>query len=121
MEIEFRGLATIGKEIMLYGDLLHYGSYTSIRYDVGSNLEPKYIEVPVDPNSTGQYTGLRDKNGVKIYKGDILQTDTIRQYVDFNESLACFGVRNINGGCTMSIDSNWEVIGNIHQNKELLV
>ena len=72
-----------------------------------------------------QFTGLTDRNGVEIYKGDILKTDTINQYVDWNQTLVCYGLRQSKNSATRSIDSEFdvsmfEVIGNIHDNPELL-
>ncbi len=120
-EIEFRGISTENGQFV-YGDLYH-GLNGLIYINTVVELSEKSKcnqQILVHFETAGQYTGLKDKNGVKIFEGDILQTDTISQYVDFNEYLSCFGVRNINGGCTMSIDKSWEVIGNIHQNPELL-
>ena len=100
----------------------------------------------VDPETVGQFTGLTDKNGVKIFEGDILrgfeypfcsningEFNYFAEIVWFDDSSA-FGiytfknpksnVRGISEGNTDYLEyfnaDKWEVIGNIHDNPELL-
>ena len=69
-----------------------------------------------------QYTGLTDKNGVEIYEGDILYWDgSIIGVVSFEccEFIVGEGV-SARAMCAMPADLDIKVIGNIHENPELL-
>ncbi len=89
------------------------------------------------PETVGQFTGLTDKNGVKIFEGDIIKTNSPRTsvtlIVTFENGAFCLRIKplkrfkdavtfrdSLSQGIDNCIRPIYEVIGNIHDNPKLL-
>ena len=89
---------------------------------------PDLIKHPVDPDTVGECTGLRDKNGKLIFEGDIVRCDELfTAVVKWDSSHARFVLAIIYEAeiddyvnLTRGKADNLAVIGNIHDNKEIL-
>ena len=74
--------------------------------------------------TTGEGTGLHDKNSKEIYEGDILRFDLSEMgyielgFIEFIDS--GFWMKSPNGQIHLPTQERREVIGNIHENPELL-
>ena len=71
----------------------------------------------VKPETVGQYTGLTDKNGKKIFEGDIVESPRGTQgFVEWQNAEYAFLV-NIGDDWQTMDDCPYEVVGNIYDNK----
>ena len=111
--------------------------YTGYAETDCGDIYPDYYEV--DPETVGQYTGLTDKNGVKIFEGDIVKgtaySATTIGVIVWIDEISSFGVRRVNAPNPTAWENSSilrcvslgktdefaaEVIGNIYDNPELL-
>ena len=126
------------REILFRGKSISHGMWV-----IGDYTEHAFNERPticdecgwdnVDPNTVGQFTGMLDANGNKIFEGDFIQlyTDVKKTFCavdgDIRYSRGCFFVgsygnqlKSLNTLADFTGVMRGVIIGNIHDNPELM-
>lgn len=117
-EILFRGKTFKGEWV--HGYLIEYENSTQI----GVRKCADVIDfVKVKPETIGQFTGLTDKNGTKIFEGDkvkMAESHFNIEIIGFTLYIdGRFLIKSIKSGAGWDANREVEVIGNIHDNPEL--
>jgi uncharacterized phage protein (TIGR01671 family) len=131
--IKFRGM-TIGGN-WVFGLLAENTQY-KIAFEPGwyiSNAAGVSFAYQVRPETIGQFTGLKDKAGKEIHEGDIVRAARMYHgkpgipftaFIFYNNHIGAFriGYDSLSGGAQDEIyfAHETEVIGNIHEHKNLL-
>lgn len=103
-----------------FGDLVHLKNDAGF-YEV--YIQDDGVPLLVDPDSVGQFTGIRDKKGRGIYEGDIVRHDENGKYyaIAYDEGVPqfCFA-DNADGFKFLNHPELLEIVGNVHDNADLL-
>lgn len=136
-EILFRGKEIDNRE-WVYGYVVSVADIS--RATIYAPQDPKecdWATLPflVDPDTVGQFTGLLDKNGNKIFEGDILKTEYSKVICEFGSGDFSNGCHSYQGWCFTDLEQDdslrsnyndsryvqeYSVIGNKWDNPELL-
>ena len=125
-EILFRGKSKAQGSEWLYGDVLIYENSAQIWETINSRKHNSVVSL----ETIGQYTGLTDKNGKKIFEGDIIagaahwlerMKNGVVTFRDGSFGLIWYrgDIEQFNPFTSMC-NVEYEVIGNIHDTPELL-
>lgn len=114
------------KDFEIYGHEDEHSYIVTHEHPSGCFGADIYFEV--DPETVGQYTGLTDKNGKRIFEGDIVKHYHDKNFPEsyskgviyWDEEYLRWKRTSENVKVCIAPDCTYEVIGNIHDNPELL-
>lgn len=125
-EILFRGKRIEDGE-WIYGGYSHCANDNTVFITVMGKDKISYMgcHQQIQPETIGQYTGLTDKNGKKIFEGDIItDIEKIAYVIRYDHELVAYTAKQLGGGlngqCFLFLLNGIEIIGNIHDNHALL-
>lgn len=114
------------REILFRGKRVDNGKWVEGNYSI--DVSGRVDILPIDnlvffeviPETVGQFTGLTDKNGKKIFEGDIAKYESKVYEIKYIEKYARFAPSNESTVFMVCAFNRLEVIGNVHDNPELL-
>ncbi len=126
------------REIKFRYTIIRANGYNFTRFFTLQEIEAGLVKTFFEANYVGvgdkvfrdQFTGLKDKNGKEIYKGDIIRVGNFSdpRNVYWDDLKAAFYITRLKSGiglrplCGLAcyLHNIVEIIGNIHENSELL-
>lgn len=124
-EILFRGKRADNGE-WVYGSSLKEKACDGVQHIIVTENGEYHL---INPKTRGQYTGLTDRNGVKIFEGDIVNVKTIisgsfiNYVIAWFDSDLCWVMQSLKDtSVKFRLRSCWEfeVVGNVHDDLEML-
>ena len=109
-----------GKEYKT-GKWIYFNKYVEYPFKHDYIHTVKHLWVDINPETVGQFIGLKDKNGEEIFEGDILDFSGIITEVRFVQGVFVFLVNgNLDERLCGRTDLFAKIIGNIHENPDIL-